>query len=239
MKKPISIIILGLLGVLILATPALAATTVSLLPLSVEVEQGQIFNIVIGVNPQGIKNYTAKIQIQYPAEFLEAKSFTFRGGWTVLSQPGYDLIDNAKGVLVKTAGFTGGFSSPVTFGTVSFLAKKTGNGIIKVGGNSIVLDRASHNVFEDTAVQSSITITASLPSVEQAIPPVEEIPLIPEETSLIQEETAPPALFDILTQPEAKQSKRNLLIPILAGVGILIVVIAGYALYRRRRKKLV
>jgi hypothetical protein len=233
MKKPISIIILGLLGIMALATPALAATTISLSPSNIAVTQGKSFNFIVQVDPGSVKNYTVKMRLQYPAELLEVKSFTFGGGWMALSQAGYDLVDNAKGVLVKTAGFPGGFSSPVTFGTVSFLAKKSGDGIIEIGSDSVVLDGASQNVFKDTVVQSSITITASLPPAEQAIPPEEETPLIPEE------ETAPPALFDILTQPEVKQSQRKLLIPILVGVGIIMFVIVGYILYRRRRKKVV
>jgi len=233
MKKPMSIIILGLLGIMALATPALAATTISLSPFNIAVTQGESFNFIVQVDPGSVKNYTVKMRLQYPAELLEVKSFTFGGGWMALSQAGYDLVDNEKGVLVKTAGFPGGFSNPVTFGTVSFLAKKSGNGIIKIGSDSVVLDGASHNVLKDTVVQSSITIAESLPPAEQLIPSEEETPLTPEE------ETAPPALFDILTQPEAKQSQWKLLIPILAGVGIIMFVIAGYIIYRKRNRKIV
>ena len=183
------------------------------------------------IDPQGIKNYTAKIQIQYPAELLEAKSFTFGDGWMALSQPGYDSINNVKGILIKTAGYPGGISKAITFGTVSFLAKKTGNGIIKIGADSIVLDGASHNVFKDTAVQSSLTIRAStsLPegAPEEILPPEEEIA------------SSPPAIFDILTQPETKQSQRKLLIPIFASVGTLMLVIVGYVIYRKRKRKIV
>ena len=234
MKKTISIIILGILGMIILATPALAATTISLSPSNITITQGQSFNMSVKIDPQDIKNYTAKIQIQYPAELLEVKSFTFGGGWMMLSQPGYDLIDNAKGILIKTGGYPGGLSKPITFGTVSFLAKKPGDGIIKIGGDSIVLDGASHNVFKDTAAQSSLTITASLPLPEEVLPPEEEV-LPPEE-----EVSVPPRpLFDILIEPLAKQLQRKPLIPILVAIGILILIIVGCVLYRRRRKKLV
>jgi len=225
MKKRISIVVLVILGAITLAMPALAATTISLSPPNIVVTEGQNFNVAVQIDPESVKNYTAKIQIQYPAELLTAESFTFGGNWMALSQPGYDLIDNENGVLIKTAGYPSGFSKAVTFGTVSFSTKKVGNGIIKIGGESVVLDGTNHNVFGNAVVQSSIIITASLPPAEQLIPP--------------EEETAPPALFDILTQPEAKQSQRNLLMPILAGVGIIILGIAGYIIYRKRKREIV
>jgi len=214
-----------------LATPALAVTTLSLSPPNIAVVQGQSFNIIIGVNPQGIKNYTAKIKLQYPAELLEAKLFTFGNGWMALSQPGYDSINNVKGILIKTAGYPGGISKSVIFGTVSFSTKKTGKGIIKIGADSIVLDGASHNVFKDTAVQNSLTIRASTSFPEEVLPPEEA----PEEEIA----SSPPAIFDILTQPETKQSQRKLLIPIFASVGTLMLVIVGYVIYRKRKRKIV
>jgi len=239
MKKPISIIILGLLGTIFLTTPALAATTISLSPSNIAITQGQSFNIIIGVNPQGIKNYTAKIQIQYPADLLEAKSFTFGGGWMALSQPEYDLVDNINGVFVKTAGFPGGVSEPVVFGTVSFLAKKTGEGIIKVEDTSLTLDATNKNILSGPLAQTSVTIAVPvLPPEEEVIPPEEEV-LPPEEEVLPPEEevSVPPRpLFDILTEPLAKQLQGKPLIPILVAIGILILIIAGYVLYKRRKK---
>jgi len=117
--------------------------------------------------------------------------------------------------------------------------------------------RAISHASPDTIGQEFSFTTAQGSAAEQLIPSEEEIPLAPaeevtpppteeapltpaEETPVAPEEettpTSSPALFDILTQPEAKQSQRNLLIPILFGVGILMLVITGFVLYRRRRK---
>ena len=161
MKKTLLTILLGAFGVMVLAAPVLAATNVSFTPVNVSVRQGQNFTLTIGVNPQGVKNYTAKIELRYPADLLEVKSFTFANGWVALAQPGYDLTDNANGVLIKTAGYPGGVSSAVTFGTVSFLAKKSGNGTITLSGDSFVLDAVNQNVLVSVSVQTTVVITAA------------------------------------------------------------------------------
>jgi hypothetical protein len=159
MKKYLLTILLGAFGAMILVAPALAATSVSFTPVSVSVSQGQSFTFTIGVNPQGVKNYTAKIEFHYPADLLEAKSFTFANGWMPLPLPGYDLIDNTNGVSIKTAGYPGGVSSPVTFGTVSFLAKKSGNGTIALSGNSFVLDANNQNALAGASAQTAVAIS--------------------------------------------------------------------------------
>ena len=120
--------------------------------------------------------------------------------------------------------------------------------------------RAISHASPDTIGQEFSFTTAQGSVAEQLIPSEEKIPLAPteeapltlaEETPVAPEEETPvapaeettptssPALFDILTQPEVKQSQRNLLIPILTAMGILILIIVGYVLYRRRRKKVV
>src|SRR3989344_5755358 len=127
-KKYLLTILLGAFGTMAIAAPALAATSVSFAPVNVSVRQGQTFTLTIGVNPQGVKNYTAKTELRYPADLLEVKSFTLADGWILFSKPGYDLTDNTNGVLIKTAGYPNGVSSSTTFGKVSFLAKKSGSG---------------------------------------------------------------------------------------------------------------
>jgi len=62
-----------------------------------------------------------------------------------------DLIDNAKGVLIKSAKYPDNVSSTAIFGIVSFTAKKTGSGVIKLGDNSIVLDSNNQNVLSETS----------------------------------------------------------------------------------------
>lgn len=163
MNKTILLISSVILGGMFLTGSVWAATTISLSPASVSVTQGESFNLTIGVNPQGIKNYTVKVELEYPADLLEVKSFNFSSGWMALSQSGYDLIDNTNGLLIKTAGYPGGTPISVTFGTVSFSAKKSGNGVIKLSSNSMALDAENQNVLSSPLAQVAVSITAPAP----------------------------------------------------------------------------
>ena len=256
MKKYLLTILLGAFGTMAIAAPALAATSVSFTPVNVSVRQGQTFTLTIGVNPQGVKNYTAKTELHYPADLLEVKSFTFAPSWMPLAQTGYDLTDNTNGVLIKTAGYPGGLSSTATFGTVSFLAKKSGNGTITLNSaNSLALDANNQNVIAGVAVQTVVAISAPTPTpttpqtpttpTTPAEEPIEEGAVLGEETPVAQEPTTAP-------QPIAAQS-------MLAAVGsivtlgtdsvivgllvtLIILAFAGYVIYsliqRARRKNL-
>jgi hypothetical protein len=161
--------LLALLGAFALLALPVFAATLSSAPLSVDVKQGQTFNVNISADPQGSKAYTVKLELKFPANLLEVKSFNFGDNysWVAVSQPGYDLLDNTNGVLVKTAGYPKGFSSPVTFGTATFVAKKDGNGTIEVGADSMVLDSTSKNILSGAQGKTSVsiaTLTASLPT---------------------------------------------------------------------------
>ena len=104
------------------------ASTFSLYPTDVNVIAGQTFSVNVAFNPQGVKNYTVKLELKYPANLFEVQSFTFASNWIPLSQAGYDLVDNAGGTLIKSAGYPAGVSSQTTFGTVTFRAKATNCG---------------------------------------------------------------------------------------------------------------
>jgi hypothetical protein len=174
MKKIIFASLLA--GTIFLAGTALAATSFSFSSTAFNVAQGQSFVLRTTVDPQGTANYTVKLELQYPADILEVRLFTLGNSWMPVSQPGYDLIDNTSGVLIKSAGYPGGLSSSATFGTVSFYAKKSGNGTIQTTNNSFALDANSQNVLSGT-VQASVAIAK--PSVVPV--PSEEKPTITEE----------------------------------------------------------
>ena len=177
-KKILFTISLTALGIAVLAVSAMAATTVSFSPASVNVVSGKSFNVVVAVNPQGVSNYTEKIELTFPADILEVKSFSFGNSWMALSQTGYNLIDNTNGILVKTAGYPGGLSSSATFGTVSFYAKKAGSGTIKLGSGSLALDAINQNVLSGApSVSVAITAPVSVPAEK----PAAETPAAPEE----------------------------------------------------------
>ena len=152
------IFIITLLVVVFAVMPALAATTVLFSPSSVSVEEGRQFTLRLIVYPHEVENYTAMIQVRYPEDLLKAESFNFIGDWFPVLQPGYDGIDNTEGVLIKTAGYPGGFSEPKVFGEITFVGKKTGKGVVRVGGYSMVFDKSSQNVLVGPLGQVSVSV---------------------------------------------------------------------------------
>ena len=163
MKKYTMAFILSMMAAAISAVPALAITNVLLSPTNVNVNSNQAFTLTVTLDPQGESNYTNKLELNFPFDLVEVKSFAFSAGWVPVSQPGYDLVDNSKGVLIKTGGYPGGISAPTTFGTVTFSAKKTGTGLINVSGNSLALDAFSKNVLASQLNQISIKISSPPP----------------------------------------------------------------------------
>lgn len=253
MNKTIFTIILGILGTAVLAMPVLAATVLSLSPTSINVIQGQNFNLVVAINPQGVKNYTVKTELQYPADLLELKTFTLADNWITLSKQGYDLIDNENGLLIKTAGYPGGVSEPITFGTISFSAKQTGSGVIKVGDNSFVFDATNQDVLSGVLAQTSVVIASPISesepepepiseeseevitetistSTQAEEEPIQEDEVVIEQQSVAQETTFLAAIGNILSL-----GTDNIWVALMAGVIILAILV--YFILRLRRKK--
>jgi hypothetical protein len=237
MTKRILSTALMVLGMAALIAPVSAATTFLLTPVSVEHAKSGSFTLTIVVNPQGVKNYTVRAELDYPADIVAVKSFTFANDWLPLIKPGYDLIDNAKGVLIKTAGYPGGISGSTVLGTVIFSPKKAGSGTIKVGENSLALDARSKNVL-GPPTKAVVVITAP------AAPPAKEAtPKIPEEEKLPPEATTtpappPPPLFDIKIGPAAEQPQKTEIptVAVVAGIALIVAVFA--VIYILRSKKI-
>ena len=158
--KKIILVVVSITAVAMFANMALAAD-VLLSPTSVNTQNGQVFAVTITINPQSEKIYTTKAELKYPSDIFEMRSFSFAPNWMPLSQPGYDVVDNQNGVLVKTGGYTGGVSVPVVLGTATFFAKKAGNGTVSVGSGSLVLNANGQNVVSDFG--SSVSIKVSTP----------------------------------------------------------------------------
>ncbi|MBU3923248.1 cohesin domain-containing protein [Patescibacteria group bacterium] len=228
MRKLIFTFTLSVLGIAIWSMPVLAATNVLFSSTSVNVKQGQNFTLTTSINPGDVKNYTVKLELNYPADILEVKSFVFASNWMPLSQSGYDLIDNTNGVLIKTAGYPSGISSTTTFGTISFSAKKAGTGTITLGGNSLALDSTNQNVLSGTP-QAFVTIIAPAPATEEVVAPApetsaEERPVSPvsseegEGVKTSEEE----GTIAIQSEEETKETKS-----LLAAVGSIITFGTG------------
>ncbi|MDO8557448.1 MAG: hypothetical protein Q7R98_03220 [Candidatus Jorgensenbacteria bacterium] len=159
MKKTTLTTLIGIAGTLLLVMQASAATTFSFSPANISVKEGQEVTLNIAIDPHGVKNYTVKTELNYPMDLLEAKSFSFESGWIAISRAGYDVMDNSNGLLIKTAGYPGGISGVAPFGSVSFIAKKSGNGTVSVGSNSLVLDATSKNALDSAQSQIAVVIT--------------------------------------------------------------------------------
>ncbi len=232
-----------ILGTLACAMPVLAATTASLSPASVAMAPGQKFNVVITVNPQGTSNYVEKLEINYPADLIEAASFAFGSNWMPLTQPGYDSTDNSNGVMIKTAGYPGGLTSSAVFGTVSFSAKKAGSGTIKIGNASLAFEANSQTAITGSPTSFAVTApVAPAPTTAPAKAAVQKTPATaPVQTQQVTETAPvqPTAQVEQTSQLAAvtnavPQGSSNTWVWILAIIAI--VLIGGYLLVRSRER---
>ena len=149
---------LSSIAVLALVAAVAQAATISLSPTTVAVTEGNSITLAISVDPAGDKLYTVKTSLSYPADILEATSFTFSNGLLSLSQPGYDSMGN--GTVIKTAGVSGGFTAARPFGTVTFLAKKSGTATVVVQSTSLALNSQGKNTLAGTQGSAVVTIAA-------------------------------------------------------------------------------
>ena len=167
MKKIIANISLTAVLSIFLLPLIASAASFSVDPLAIRTNPGKTFTLTFAVvvSSGENKNYTAGLNLEYPSDLVEVRSFSFNQGWIPLVQPGYDSIDNAEGKLIKTAGYPGGTGVKRTFGTAVFAVKKAGTGQIEVGGNSLLLDSQNTNTYTGTNVDAaSLTITAAAPA---------------------------------------------------------------------------
>ncbi len=217
--------IVSVCGAMVLAAPAFAATTASFSPTNIQATAGNNFAVTITVNPQGASDYAEKLEVRYPADTLEVKSFTLANVWMALTQPGYDSIDNTAGVLVKTAGYPGGFSSSVPFGTVSFYAKKAGTGTITIGDHSLAFEASSQSALH--GAPTSFSIAAAVPAPAPKSPAPKENPSVRQNEAPKNPVVTPSKQQELITPAPASQSQSRSL---LAAVGALLTMGSGNAL---------
>jgi hypothetical protein len=157
MKKIISTMIVTACAIGFSVAPVLAATTASFSPSTIKVVTGQTFNMVVSVNPNGATDYAEKVVVNYPADLLSVSAFNYSSNSMPLTQTGYDSIDNANGVMIKTAGYAGGIKSVAPFGTITFVAKKSGTANVSIGSGS-----QSNGSSVITGTGSSVTISSAV-----------------------------------------------------------------------------
>jgi len=188
MKKITKLLVIAGMG-FIVPILALADTVVSLTPVSGNYEVGKSYSVNVYINPQGVKVYTAKVEIKYPSTLLEVTNYTPATGLMPLTQSGYDLIDNNTGTLIKTAGITGGTSTNILLGTITVKAKATGSAQMTTTNNSQALDENGTNTVNSIA-KVVYTITAPAPApVPVKASPVKTIAPTPEPVKTQVEET--------------------------------------------------
>lgn len=153
-KEKISIVLVLLLVIII---PQVSlASSVSLISSASVTEPDKTFTLSIYVNPESTVSYTAKTDISFPADLVSVESFTYAPTWLPIDKPGYDLIDNTSGKLIKTAGYPSGFSQETLLGTVVLKAKSAGVITISTDQESYVLDEDGNNTL-NTYGSSSVT----------------------------------------------------------------------------------
>lgn len=139
-------------------TPARAATDLSFFVENSKIFKGDIFDVVVTLNPKGETNFTVLLELKYPSDLLEVITFEFKNEWTSILQSNYNFIDNEAGIITKTAGVPGGFSEERVFGVISFKAKKEGVAVVNVGNNSLSLNRKNKNTFSEALPEAKINI---------------------------------------------------------------------------------
>ncbi len=183
MKSLISILAIA---ALLIAHPA-AAASIQLAPTVVSVTPGQTFSVTVNANPEGVKIYTVKAIVNYPANLLEVTNFSIDSSWP-LTPPG-NSIDNASGKVTQSAGFTGGFTETKRFGTMTFRAKSAGSATISVVSGSAAYDAQSVNKIAGTQGASQVTIATPAPApvvAEEEAAPVR--PQVAASTAVAEEE---------------------------------------------------
>lgn len=230
------------------------AATVSFSPASIGPREGQTVNLTVAVDPQGTKAYTVKLQIIYPKDLLEVQSFTFSGRWVALVQPGYDLIDNTNGILIKTAGYPGGLNAKADFGTIVFKAKKNGAGAVQVATSSVAFGANNQNMMSGLPIKASVVITEATPAQQQQkqeerkelkptpTPTIQERKTLIEGVNPFQTPIPAPQLFPSVTPvPQTSllaSAAGSFGVKIAAGLAVIgAVVIAFLIMNKKKRKK--
>ena len=148
-----------------------SAAVIDLSPATSVANKGATFSVTVSANPAvGEKAYTVRANLAFDPTLLELVSWSFAPKWIVLSQSGYDAEDNAKGILVKTAGYPGSVTSSTVLGTAVFRAKLAGTAAITAGADSLILDKANKNLLSGGPGSVRITISAVAPAPMPALP---------------------------------------------------------------------
>ncbi|MDO8407659.1 MAG: cohesin domain-containing protein [bacterium] len=224
------------------------AASVVLTPASISPKVGQTFTVTITTDPSGAKVYTTRANVSFDPAHVSLVSFAFAPKWVSLPpQDGYDSEDNAKGALVKTAGYPGGISSPTVLGTATFRAKGAGVSTIRVTTDSLILDAGGKNQLAGTQGSTQVTVAgAPSPTVTPTPVPTKKPGVAapaPAPTEVVAEATTSEATSTATSTDESQVAAvavaDSSAVPWWAwALGALIVAIIGGAWWSRRSKRM-
>lgn len=244
-----SFITILLLGALVLLPSAAHAATVELSPNSLSREVGETMALNITVDPAlGETAYTAKVQLTYPTDVLDFESFTLSSDWQALTQAGYDVEDEADGVIIKTAGLPGGFSDARSFGTITFTGTGAGNGAIEAVDASIIFDENNDDIAEalpttvavsvsevTTQVQTTPEDTTSVPQTQVVETPAEEGESEEAPGTEVAEEAGATSSDNQVAAAGEAPLNMQLLLTLLVILFAALSGVFGYLWYRNRK----
>ncbi len=199
---------------------------------------GHTYSINVLVDPQQSTVYSAKVVVNFPADILRVRGFSFESGWMPLSQTGYDSIDNTNGILIKTGGLPAGLSSSKVLGTITFYAVKSGTGNISVGSESQLLDANNLNNFTASTnipvnvKNAAVVVAKKTVAVTQAVL-ANSTTVATSSTISTTSAVETPTINSIQNTAAAGNAGSNYTWPIVIGV-IIVLIIIGFFVGRKR-----
>jgi len=189
MNKQIIALLLGVILFSPLTALGAGTASVNFSPQIGNYNVGKTFQVNVNIDPKGQALDTARIEIKYPSDLLEIKSFDFGPSFTIPS--GENAFDNSTGIFTYGAGIPEGTNQPALFGTITFSAKSAGSAAISLSPESLVLS-AGENIFDGALAIASYNVkTPVVPpktqappaAVKKAVQPTEQPVAQPQEPS--------------------------------------------------------
>lgn len=201
-------------GVILFCNPVFAATNFQFSPTKVSVKEGETFTVQTTVIPSKGKNYTVKLELEFPPEMLSIKSWSYGDNWMPVRKSGYDLLNNDKGHFIRTAGYPEGFDSSTVFGTITLYARKSGEAILRINKESFIFDQNGKNI---ATLPGPFSVQIH-PSTVVPIPQEVEKKVLPVVNS---KQTVTPTLAPAPAQAPESSSGAKELVPVEQNTGVV------------------
>lgn len=111
---------------------------------------GDTVHISVYINTPESSTLVAQSDLSFSEKMLWAQSFTIAPGWLPVVGDEYQILDNGRGALRRTAGFEGSVSGRVLFGTILGIARGDGVGTLTVNNQSFILDDNNKNILRES-----------------------------------------------------------------------------------------